>query len=145
MENLTTKQNLEGVLNHAQTNINNSFSTIYSKEDVLNMLKFIETNTEQKSSGGVKEWLTNGGGMQTIQTIIKDVVIEAIDGVTFEEHCTMDGFDNGGEYRVSLEVDESDIQEAIMNNLDLDSFEEKLLEEISIESHYINETEEQQS
>jgi len=132
MENLTTKQNLEGVLNHAQTNINNSFSTIYSKEDVLNMLKFIENNTEQKSSGGVKEWLTNGG-METIQTIIKDVVTEAVDGVTFEEHCTMDGYDNGGEYRVSIEVDESDIQEAIMNNLDLDNFEEKLLREISSE------------
>lgn len=139
MDNLTTKQNLEGVLNHAQTNINNSFSTIYSKEDVLNMLKFIENNTEQKVGGGVKQWLINGG-METIQTIIKDVVTEAVDGVNYQDHVTMDGFDNGGEYRVSVEVDESDIQEAIMNNLDLDNFEEKLLDEISSE-----EEEEQQS
>ena len=139
MENLTTKQNLEGVLNHAQANINNSFSTIYSKEDVLNMLKFIENNTEQKVGGGVKEWLDNGG-METIQTIIKEVVTSAVDSVNYEDHVTMDGYDNGGEYRVSVEVDQSDIEEAIMNNLDLDNFEEKLLSEISSE-----EEEEQQS
>ena len=78
--------------------------------------------------------------METIQTIINDVVTEAIDSVNYQDHVTMDGFDNGGEYRVSVEVDESDIQEAIMNNLDLDNFEEKLLDEISSE-----EEEEQQS
>jgi hypothetical protein len=144
MENLTTKQNLEGVLNHAQTNINNSFSTIYSKEDVLNMLKFIQNNTEQNNNVGIKEWLNNVG-MEMIKGIVKDVVTSAVDGVNYEDHVTMDGYDNGGEYRVSVEVDQSDIEEAIMNNLDLDNFEEKLLEEISIESHYINETEEQQS
>lgn len=132
MENLTTKQNLEGVLNHAQTNINNSFSTIYSKEDVLNMLKFIENNTEQKVGGGVKEWLEDGG-METIQTMIKEIVIGAVGSVNYEDHVTMDGYDNGGEYRVSVEVDQMEIDEAIMNNLDLDEFEEKLLRKISSE------------
>lgn len=132
MENLTTKQNLEGVLNHAQTNINNSFSTIYSKEDVLNMLKFIENNTEQKVGGGVKEWLEDGG-MEMIQTMIKEIVISAVDSVNIEDHVTLDGYDNGGEYRVSVEVDQMEIDEAIMNNLDLDEFEEKLLRKISSE------------
>lgn len=132
MENLTTKQNLEGVLNHAQTNINNSFSTIYSKEDVLNILKFIENNTEQKVGGGVKEWLDNGG-METIRTMIEEIVIGAVGSVNYEDHVTMDGYDNGGEYRVSVDVDQSDIEESIMNNLDLDDFEEKLLRKISSE------------
>ncbi len=132
MENLTTKQNLEGVLNYAQANINNSFSTIYSKEDVLNMLKFIENNTEQKVGGGVKEWLEDRG-METIRTMIEEIVIGAVGSVNYEDHVTMDGYDNGGEYRVSVEVDQSDIEQSILDNLDLDDFEEKLLRKISSE------------
>ena len=132
MENLTTKQNLEGVLNHAQANINNSFSTIYSKDDVLNILKFIANNTEDKVGGEVKEWFMDEG-MEKIKNMIREAVTDAVDNVTFAEHCSMDGYDNGGEYRVSIEVDEMDIQDAIMNNLDLDNFEEKLLSELPTE------------
>jgi hypothetical protein len=131
MENLTTKQNLEGVLNHAQANINNSFSTIYSKDDVLNILKFISSNTKESSSG-INEWFANGG-MDKIKGMVANMMSDAVNSTTYSNHCTMDGYDNGGEYRVSIEIDESAIEDEIIANFDMDEFEEKLNNLLDVE------------
>jgi hypothetical protein len=132
MENLTTKQNLEGVLNHAQTNINNSFSTIYSKEDVLNILKFISGSTKESSSG-VVEWFANGG-MDKIKGMVANMMSDAVNSTTYTNHCQMDGYNNGDEYRVSIEVDESAIEDEIISNFDMDEFEEKLNNLLDVEA-----------